>query len=50
MEIKLKGITKVFPGNPKKHIKDTVAVDDFVGHGFQHRLRDEAGDVERMAA
>ena len=22
MEIKLKGITKVFPGNPKKHIKD----------------------------
>ena len=29
MEIKLKGITKVFPGNPKKHIKDTVAVDDF---------------------
>lgn len=29
MEIKLKGITKIFPGNPKKHIKDTVAVDDF---------------------
>lgn len=29
MEIKLKGLTKVFPGNPKKHIKDTVAVDDF---------------------
>ena len=29
MDIKLKGLTKVFPGNPKKHIKDTVAVDDF---------------------
>ena len=29
MEIKLKGLTKIFPGNPKKHIKDTVAVDDF---------------------
>ena len=27
MEIKLKGLTKIFPGNPKKHIKDTVAVD-----------------------
>ena len=26
MEIKLKGLTKIFPGNPKKHIKDTVAV------------------------
>lgn len=21
MEIKLKGLTKIFPGNPKKHIK-----------------------------
>ena len=29
MDIKLKGLTKVFPGNPKKHIKDTIAVDDF---------------------
>lgn len=29
MEIKLKGLTKIFPGNPKKHIKDTVAVDNF---------------------
>ena len=29
MDIKLKGLTKIFPGNPKKHIKDTVAVDDF---------------------
>ena len=29
MEIRLKGITKIFPGNPKKHIKDTVAVDSF---------------------
>lgn len=29
MEIKLKGLTKIFPGNPKKHIKDTIAVDDF---------------------
>ncbi len=28
MEIKLKGLTKIFPGNPKKHIKDTVAVSD----------------------
>ena len=26
MEIKLKNLTKIFPGNPKKHIKDTVAV------------------------
>ncbi len=26
MEIQLKGLTKIFPGNPKKHIKDTVAV------------------------
>ena len=26
MEIKLKNLTKVFPGNPKKHIRDTVAV------------------------
>ena len=26
MEIKLKGLTKIFPGNPKKHIRDTVAV------------------------
>jgi len=26
MEIKLKGLTKIFPGNPKKHIKDTIAV------------------------
>ncbi len=28
MEIKLKGLTKIFPGNPKKHIKDTIAVND----------------------
>ena len=28
MEIKLKHLTKAFPGNPKKHIPDTVAVDD----------------------
>lgn len=26
MEIKLKNLTKIFPGNAKKHIKDTVAV------------------------
>ena len=26
MEIRLKGLTKIFPGNPKKNIKDTVAV------------------------
>ncbi len=28
MEIRLKGLTKIFPGNPKKHIKDTIAVND----------------------
>ena len=28
MEIKLKNLTKVFPGNPKKHIRDTVAVNN----------------------
>ena len=28
MEIKLKHLTKVFPGNPKKHIPDTTAVGD----------------------
>ena len=28
MEIKLKHLTKVFPGNPKKHIADTIAVND----------------------
>jgi multiple sugar transport system ATP-binding protein len=28
MEIRLKGLTKIFPGNAKKHIKDTVAVSD----------------------
>ena len=28
MEIKLKGLTKIFPGDPKKHIKDTIAVND----------------------
>ncbi len=28
MEIKLKGLTKIFPGDPKKHIKDTAAVSD----------------------
>ena len=28
MEIKLKHLTKSFPGNPKKHIPDTVAVND----------------------
>ena len=28
MEIRIKNLTKVFPGNPKKHIKDTVAVKD----------------------
>ena len=26
MEIRLRGLTKIFPGNPKKNIKDTVAV------------------------
>lgn len=26
MEIKLKNLTKVFPGNPKKNIRDTIAV------------------------
>ncbi|MDY0345166.1 MAG: ATP-binding cassette domain-containing protein [Bacilli bacterium] len=29
MEIRLKNLTKVFPGNPKKNIDDTVAVNDF---------------------
>ena len=28
MEIKIKHLTKVFPGDPKKNIQDTVAVDD----------------------
>jgi ABC-type multidrug transport system ATPase subunit len=28
MEIKLKHLTKTFPGNPNKHIPDTVAVSD----------------------
>lgn len=28
MEIKIKNLTKVFPGNPKKHIRDTYAVND----------------------
>ena len=28
MEIKIKNLTKIFPGNPKKHIRDTVAVSD----------------------
>jgi len=28
MEISLKHLTKVFPGNPKKHIPDTTAVND----------------------
>ena len=28
MEIKIKNLTKVFPGDPKKHRKDTVAVKD----------------------
>jgi multiple sugar transport system ATP-binding protein len=28
MEIKLKHLTKTFPGNPKKHIPDTTAVND----------------------
>ena len=27
MEIKLVGLTKTFPGNPKKHIPETTAVD-----------------------
>ena len=26
MEIKLKGLTKIFPGDPKKHIKDTAGI------------------------
>jgi multiple sugar transport system ATP-binding protein len=29
MEIRLKHLTKIFPGNPKKNISDTRAVDDF---------------------
>ncbi|MDY6430627.1 MAG: ATP-binding cassette domain-containing protein [Bacilli bacterium] len=29
MEIRINGLTKVFPGNPKKNIPDTVAVGDF---------------------
>ncbi len=29
MEITIKNLTKVFPGNPKKNIPDTTAVDDF---------------------
>ncbi len=28
MEIKIKNLTKIFPGDPKKHRKDTVAVKD----------------------
>ena len=28
MEIKIKHLSKVFPGNPKKHIRDTIAVND----------------------
>ena len=28
MEIRLKNLTKIFPGNPSKHIRDTVAVND----------------------
>lgn len=28
MEIKIKDLTKIFPGNPKKHIRDTIAVND----------------------
>ena len=28
MEIRLKNLTKEFPGNPKKNIPDTVAVDN----------------------
>lgn len=28
MEIKLKNLTKVFPGNPKKNIRDTIAVNN----------------------
>ena len=29
MEIRINGLTKVFPGNPAKNIPDTVAVGDF---------------------
>ncbi len=29
MEIRIKHLTKTFPGNPKKNIPDTTAVDDF---------------------
>ena len=29
MEIRLKNLTKIFPGNPKKGIPDTHAVEDF---------------------
>jgi multiple sugar transport system ATP-binding protein len=28
MEIRLKNLTKIFPGDPKKHIQDTIAVKD----------------------
>src|SRR5574344_887180 len=28
MEIKIKNLTKIFPGDPKKHIQDTIAVKD----------------------
>ena len=28
MEIKIKNLTKIFPGDPKKHIRDTIAVKD----------------------
>lgn len=28
MEIKLKNLTKIFPGNPKKNIRDTIAVNN----------------------
>ena len=28
MEIRIKNLTKIFPGNAKKHIRDTVAVDN----------------------
>jgi ABC-type sugar transport system ATPase subunit len=28
MEIRIKNLTKIFPGDPKKHIRDTIAVKD----------------------
>ena len=41
MEIKLKHLTKSFPGNPKKNIPDTVAVKDLNIGAFRVRKIDD---------